>query len=374
MSRRTASSRSFYRRIKRSCVFSHTLIRDLFSCVNEVKVNLIAEALSAYLRINLSGTIDRRNDLQDYKTNPYVLLTSASTMNWEDIDSFAGFLFNSKLYAGLETAFGRVIESEFVPFYPNIESPWIDPPEKIEETTRMQELPIEERARARDISVWREIDKSYTIGNKRFLLTIKSGPHCINDTQVEAMKNTISSHYLEWYTQSRNNNPEINELDIVIGITYGTEKTTNNKENQILIKLLEHGFIDSGDSRGTLYHEEMPQIKVYRVIGINFWSFLGDPENPEESPHIFLEILLGLLSALGHEDVEESMEDLVNRKIQELSVAIQRLSLPRSALPTWVAEKFDANELLWLMSAISTFYDAGFTNTQSQLDLHHSAI
>jgi hypothetical protein len=28
----------------------------------------------------------------------------------------------------------------------------------------------------------------------------------------------------------------INEIDIVIGLTYGTDKTTNNKENQILAK------------------------------------------------------------------------------------------------------------------------------------------
>ena len=367
MSRRTRGSRQFYRRVKQPFVYSHPLIRDLFSRVREEKVDDLAEALSNYLSIHLPGTLNRRNDLQDYKTNPYVLLTSASAMDWENIDAFAGFLFNSKLYAGLETAFGRALESEFVPLYPEMDSHWIDPPEKIEETIRMRRLPNEERARARDTSVWREIDKSYSINNKRFLLTIKSGPHCINDTQVEAMKNAISTHYLTWFNESRNNNPEITELDIVIGITYGTEKSTNNKENQILVKLLERNFVDSGDNKGTVYHRDMPNIKVYRVIGKNFWAFLGNPIHPEENPQVFLEILLGLLSALSREEVETSMEDIVNRKILELSRAIQRLSLPRDTLPPWVIGTYDENELLWLMSAISTYFDEGFSNIQRRL-------
>jgi hypothetical protein len=31
--------------------------------------------------------------------------------------------------------------------------------------------------------------------------------------------------------------------------TYGTDRTTNNKENQILVKLLEQGFVDEDRGR-----------------------------------------------------------------------------------------------------------------------------
>ena len=361
----SSGTRSFYRRIKRPFIFSQSEITDLFSRIDQERVHSLSQSLSLYIKTKMTQTIARRNDLKDYKTNPYVLLTSASAMDWDDIESFAGFLFNSKLYAGLETSFGKVIEAEFIPFYPTQESPWLDPPEKTSEQERINSFSREERARARDVSVWREIDKTYTVENTRYLLTIKSGPHCINDTQVEAMKTAISTHYLEWFRSSVEANPEIEELHIVIGITYGTEKTTNNKENQILVKLLEHNFIDSGDAKGTVYHAKNPNIKVYRVIGKDFWALIGNPNNQTESEHVFLEILLGLLWALNQAETETSIEALVNEKIHSLARAIERLALPRDAIPPWINERFSANELLWLISAISTFYDEGITTSSN---------
>ena len=38
--------------------------------------------------------------------------------------------------------------------------------------------------------------------------------------------------------------PRVKEIDVVLGLTYGTDRTTNNKENQILAKLLAGGFVE----------------------------------------------------------------------------------------------------------------------------------
>ena len=78
-------------------------------------------------------------------------------------------------------------------------------------------LSREEKARRRTLSVWREIDKSCVVGNTRYLVTVKSGPATINDTQVDAMKDAIASHDETWLSQTKNNNPNVEKLHVVIG-------------------------------------------------------------------------------------------------------------------------------------------------------------
>src|SRR5215213_4572636 len=93
-------------------------IVELFAAVSEERVKLLAGILSTYILKNLPLAIERRDGLTDYRTNPYVLLTSASVMKLSDPARFADFLFNNKLYMGLETSFGKSIEAAFVGGYP----------------------------------------------------------------------------------------------------------------------------------------------------------------------------------------------------------------------------------------------------------------
>ncbi len=121
---------------------------------------------------------------------------------------------------------------------------------KVSEAESLVGLSREQKARKRRQSVWREIDKSCVIGDRRFLVSVKSGPNCINDTQVQAMTDAITTNHAEWLEQTKRTYPNVRKLDIIVGLTYGTERTTNNKENQILIKLLGSGFAEE-DRRKT---------------------------------------------------------------------------------------------------------------------------
>ena len=222
-------------------------ITKLFSQVSEQRVRTLAAVLNSYILQNLPSAIEKRDGLADYRTNPYVLLSCASIMKLEDAERFADFLFNNKLYMGLETSFGKSIEAAFVsayPLHPDTSHKSMEPPEKAAEAAKLVGLSREEKARLRTTSVWREIDKSCVVGNRRFLTSIKSGPNCINDTQVQGMTTAIIQNYRKWVKQSRQTYSNVDSLDVVIGLTYGTDKTTNNKENQILIKLLDHGFVE----------------------------------------------------------------------------------------------------------------------------------
>lgn len=291
------ANNDFYAALKLSNrVFDGEEIARQLSLCSKSRVSNLAKSLSAYISKHLPETLAKKEHLGDYRTNPYVLMTSASVMHLSDPKKFANFLFNNKLYAGLETSFGKSIESHMFSLYPiGKAGGWETPVEKIREFKELKGMTREDKARARDISVWREIDKSCFVKNKRYLLLIKSGPHCINDTQVTAMTDSIVKHRRTWWTESLRANSKLSSLDIVVGVTYGTDKTTNNKENQILVKLLEHGFIEEDrTAKPGVLIDSTKKIRVYRRIGIDFWATVGNPLNYESCRFVFLEILLAL--------------------------------------------------------------------------------
>jgi hypothetical protein len=344
--------------------FSDEELARLFAQVDRGRIESLSRRIADYLGTNLTAVIERRDGLADYRTNPYVLMTSAHVMRHHDPVKLAKFLFDIKLYMSLETSFGKSMESVLVDGYPVGYDPdvlWTSPPEKTAEAGELVGFGRENRARLRNVSVWREIDKSCVIGNRRYLTSVKSGPNCINDTQVEAMRAAIANNHQTWLRQTRQTYPQVEELDIVVGITYGTDRTTNNKENQILIKLLESGFVEEDrDGRpGVLIHDATRRTRVYRRIGKDFWSFIGDPASPVGADYVFLEVLLGLSKGLTLMVQEAAIEDRINMRLAALSEAFARLMLPRGSLPAWVLEGFSENELFWFATAISSFYDEG---------------
>ena len=337
-------------------------ITILFRDVNETRVDRLASNLTEYISTNLPAAFERRNGLSDYRTNPYVLMTSASVMNLDDPAAFGAFLFNSKLYMALETSFGKSVEAAFVGPYPiESEHKWIEAPEKVEEFAALVGLSREEKARRRTTSVWREIDKSCVVGDRRFLTSIKSGPNTINDTQVQSMTRAIIDNYHAWFEQSQQTYREVTSLDIVLGLTYGTDRTTNNKENQILVKLLEHGFVeeDRNQSPGVLIDQETQSVRVYRRIGRDFWAFIAQPDRQDTAQFAFLEILLGLAKSLATGIENANLEDRINLKLEHLSRALSQLKFPRRSLPDWIREDFSDNQLFWFATAMSAFFDEG---------------
>lgn len=359
------SSRGFYKAIKaRRHSFQPDEVASLLAQSDRDRVEALSEAISTYIVKNLPEAIERREGLAEYRTNPYVLLTSASVMQLVASDQFASFLFNNKLYMGLETSFGKSIESVLVLPYPvgaTLPNRWKTPPEKVQESKALVTLTQEEKAQKRIDSVWREVDEACVVGKRRYMVSIKSGPNCINDTQVKGMTDAIAQQYKTWMSQTKKTYPGVKQLDIVIGLTYGTDRTTNNKENQILVKLLQKGFVeeDREAKPGVLIDAESRSVRVYRCIGIDFWSLIGSPADPRKGGFVYLEVLLALAKALSKGMTAASLEERVNVKIQQLSQALAKLSFPRHGLPTWVREDFKDHELTWLAAAISAFFDEG---------------
>ena len=362
MARRSANT-PFYNALKAQARrFSSEALVTQFAQVNHDRVGALARGLSDYISTNLPKVLERRHGLADYRTNPYVLMTSASVMKLGSANAFAEFLFNSKLYMALETSFGKSVEATFVGHYPiGSRSRWSEADEKLAEFAALKHLSAEEKAKRRTTSVWREIDKSCVVGRRRYLTSIKSGPNTINDTQVQSMTRAIIDNHESWLNQTQESDPAVTELDIVLGLTYGTDRTTNNKENQILVKLMEHGFEeeDRAGLPGVLINSQNRRTRVYRRIGQDFWSFIGRPDRPEAAGFVYLEILLGLAKALSQEIESDELENRINRKLAQLSGALIRLKLPRKSLPDWIKDELSEDELFWFATAMTAFFDEG---------------
>lgn len=358
-----AQGRGFYNALKaRRHRFDAQEVLVLFTSVSETRVDTLAASLAEYISQNLPAAFERREGLSHYRTNPYALMTSAGVMGLHDPAVFGKFLFDSKLYMSLEGSFGKSIEAAFVGQYPlRATRLWTEAPEKIAEAKALEGLSREEKAQRRTGSVWREIDRSCVVDRRRYLTSIKSGPNTINDTQVAAMTQAIMANYQEWVAQSRRTYADIDEVDLVLGLTYGTDRTTNNKENQVLVKLLEQGFVeeDRAQRPGVLIDNATGTVRVYRCIGRDFWAFIGQPDRPGDAQFVFLEVLLALSKALATGMKAADLETRINVKIQQLCSALAKLQFPRKSLPAWIRDDFSEDQLFWFATAMSAFYDEG---------------
>jgi hypothetical protein len=284
-------------------------------------------------------------------------------MELSNVESLARFLVDVKLYMGLETSFGKSIESIVMQHYPigaEDIAIWSKPEEKAREEAALKGLTREEKARVRVNSVWREIDTSSVSGDARYLVSIKSGPTTINDTQVTAMRDAVCKHYETWLRESQENYG-VDRIEIVLGLTYGTPRTTNNKDNQLIAKLLECGFReeDRANRPGVLLDEATGRVRVYRSVGRDYWSFIARPKDPSQAEFAFLEVLLALALALSRASQHLSLGDRLNLRLQMLGTAISELRFPPDPLPNWMRDELSEDELLWLASALTAFYDQG---------------
>ena len=355
------SAQGFYKAIKHRRYYDPDTVGDWFQKVSQTRVEEIGDAMEEYISTNLPKVIRSKSRLADYRTSPYVLMATAGALQLDDLRELSKFLVDIKLYMGLETSFGKSIEKIVMSHYPmaaSAEMRWGSPAEKDEEFATYAGLSQEEKSRKRINSVWREIDSACVHGDRRHLMTIKSGIATINDTQVGGMFTAIRDNHGKWLASSRERYG-VDGIDVVIGLTYGTDWATNNKENQILVKLLEAGFseVDREAEPGVLQNGD-GSVRVYRAIGVGYWAYTANPSEPELAEHAFLEVLLGLARALRLAHEKADIGAALNERLDLLGDAFRSLKFPEGDhLPSWVGQVLGVTELTWLAAAMSAFFD-----------------
>lgn len=355
------SEDGFYTAVRQPRDYAAGITSEWLTQVSMERVSAIAGSMEQYISANLPRAVLRKSQLSDYRASPYVLMATAGALNLADPRELARYLVDLKLYMGQETSFGKSIEKIVMPQYPIAPgTSWADPVEKIEEFAALAGLGKEARAQARVDSVWREIDASCVDNRgRRHLLTIKSGTQTINDTQVHGMFSAIRQHGREWLRSSRAR-LGVEGIDIVIGLTYGTDRGTNNKDNQILAKLLTCGFseVDRIGQPGVLTNAD-GSIRVYRVVGIDYWAYAANPAEPATAQFAFLEVLLGLAEALRMAHRRGTIREALDSRVAILEADFRRLQeAEEDALPPALRQHLGPQELSWLAASTRLFFDS----------------
>lgn len=108
------------------------------------------------------------------------------------------------------------------------------------------------------------------------LVTLKSGPRCLNDEMSENFADAIVNNYKIWA-----NNAGKTKVDFSYGVLYGTEKNSNKKDWHILRKIEEKKpsaiTISPKGRWNCSFQEEGIEVDIMVRIGLDWWNYLGGP-------------------------------------------------------------------------------------------------
>lgn len=138
----------------------------------------------------------------DVNINPFLMLALAPAYNIFSPFEAAEYAQMAKLPHGDATAFGRYVEDKIFPVF-GVHPP----PEKFEDATK---------------NLWSSIDRELVVNDKRYLLTLKSGPWTMNQSHANEMSDAFPTIH------------ESTGCDIIIGITYGKRSSLNNKPQLVI--------------------------------------------------------------------------------------------------------------------------------------------
>jgi len=245
---------------------------------------------------------------QKFNTSPYVLLIHARNRSYTRISEIESDILPAKQFSSMETSAGRMVEEVALPVYG-----W----ECIASKMHTSNSALD--GRKTEPSILR-------------LVTLKSGPRCLNDEMSENFADAIINHYHAWSQEANRT-----RLDFTYGVLYGTPKTSNKKDWHILRNIREKRgnalTVDPADRWNCAFQERGISVDVTVRIGLDWWEHLG-------GPNCFIEVFSALIRACiapgtsdpaAHQYVIADLHDIVSTASvgRDFNVSL----LQRSQLP-----------------------------------------
>lgn len=145
-----------------------------------------------------------------FNTSPFVLMIHSLKRSYSKISEIEKDILPAKEFSSMETSAGRMTEVITLPIYG-----W----ETVESGMHTSNSALDGKC----------------LENGRLkLVTLKSGPRCLNDEMSENFADSIISHIESWATEAG-----VTELDFTYGVLYGTKKQSNKKDWHILRNLMD---------------------------------------------------------------------------------------------------------------------------------------
>lgn len=149
---------------------------------------------------------------QKFSTNPFVLMMHALKHHHSKISEIENSILPAKEFSSMETSAGRMAEEVTLPVYG-----WQTVPSGMHTANSA-------------------LDGKALQGNTLRLVTLKSGPRCLNDEMSENFADQIINYLPAWVEQHGNG---VTKVDFTYGVLYGTERMSNKKDWHILRNLMD---------------------------------------------------------------------------------------------------------------------------------------
>lgn len=233
---------------------------------------------------HVSSLTESDSKFQKFNTSPYVLLIHARQRNYTKVSEIENDILPAKQFSSMETSAGRMVEEVILPAYG-----WM--------------------------CVASEMHTTYSAldGEKREphilrLVTLKSGPRCLNDEMSENFADAIINHSGTWASEAG-----VQKIDFTYGVLYGTQKLSNKKDWHILRNIKdkkpESITLDPSGRWSCTFMEGDIEVSVSVRIGLDWWAHLG-------GDYCFLEVFTALIRACinpgvsDHASYQYSISDL----------------------------------------------------------------
>ena len=188
-----------------------------------------------------------------FNTNPYVLLIHARQREYTKISELEADILPAKQFSSMETSAGKMVEEVVLPEYG-----WQSVISEMHSTNSALD------GKRKEQDIYR-------------LVTLKSGPRCLNDEMSENLADAVLNNFEKWAQEGG-----VNRIDFTYGVLYGTKKLSNKKDWHILRNIKEKS--ERLGNAITLEPQKRWEcqfkgngivVDVSVRIGLDWWNHLG---------------------------------------------------------------------------------------------------
>lgn len=201
-----------------------------------------------------------------FNTSPFVLMIHSLKRQYSKISELEKDILPAKEFSSMETSAGRMTEVITLPVYG-----W----DTVESTMHTANSALDGKCKT---------------GGILKLVTLKSGPRCLNDEMSENFADTIIANARQWADENN-----VSKIEFTYGVLYGTEKLSNKKDWHILRNLMDK--LPESDFKTLPKKRWNCEVKIDGIdisvtvrIGQSWWDYLG-------GKHCLLELCIAMIRA-----------------------------------------------------------------------------
>lgn len=196
-----------------SIVLSKT---ELLECLARIDADLDAQKritgmeadFRERIRVHLDSLAGSSKSFRKFNTNPFVLLFYSAQKEIRQVREIEEAIVPAKIFSSMETSAGRMVEQVVLSHYG-----WACVESAMHTTDSV-------------------IDGKMVDNDVLRLVTLKSGPRCINDSMTDSISSEVFKYASVWAKAAG-----VNKVEFTVGVLYGTPRMSNKKDWHILRKI-----------------------------------------------------------------------------------------------------------------------------------------